>query len=158
MRVLVWGSQSSRAKVEADGLQAAASREELFAESDVLSLHLRLAEETTGIVTLEDLGRMKPTALLVNTSRAELIEPDALVAGLNRGRPGMAAVDVFESEPILQGHPLLRLENCICTPHIGYVELDSYELYFGAAFDNVVNFIRGTPTNIVNPGALQVRR
>jgi D-3-phosphoglycerate dehydrogenase len=158
MRVLVWGSQSSRAKVEADGLQAAASREELFAESDVLSLHLRLAEETTGIVTLEDLGRMKPTALLVNTSRAELIEADALVAGLNRGRPGMAAVDVFESEPILQGHPLLRLENCICTPHIGYVELDSYELYFGAAFDNVVNFIRGTPTNIVNPGALQVRR
>jgi len=158
MRVLVWGSPSSRARAEADGLQAAESREELFAESDVLSLHLRLAEETTGIVTLEDLGRMKPTALLVNTSRAELVEPDALVAGLNRGRPGMAAVDVFESEPILQGHPLLRLENCICTPHIGYVELDSYELYFGAAFDNVVNFIRGTPTNIVNPGALQVRR
>jgi D-3-phosphoglycerate dehydrogenase len=158
MRVLVWGSPSSRARAEADGLQSAESREELFAESDVLSLHLRLAEETTGIVTLEDLGRMKPTALLVNTSRAELVEADALVAGLNRGRPGMAAVDVFESEPILQGHPLLRLENCICTPHIGYVELDSYELYFGAAFDNVVNFIKGTPTNIVNPGALQVRR
>ena len=158
MRVIVWGSQSSRARAESDGLQAAASREELFAESDILSLHLRLAEETTGFVTLEDLGRMKPTALLVNTSRAELVEPDALVAGLNRGRPGMAAVDVFESEPILQGHPLLRLENCICTPHIGYVELDSYELYFGAAFDNVVNFIRGTPTNIVNPGALQMRR
>jgi len=158
MRVLVWGSQTSRARAEADGLQAAESREELFADSDVLSLHLRLAEETTGIVTLEDLGHMKPTALLVNTSRAELIEHDALVAGLNRGRPGLAAVDVFESEPILQGHPLLRLENCICTPHIGYVELDSYELYFGAAFDNVVNFIKGTPTNIVNPGALQVRR
>jgi D-3-phosphoglycerate dehydrogenase len=139
-------------------LQAASSREELFAESDVLSLHLRLSDETAGIVTLEDLGRMKPTALLVNTSRAELIETDALIAGLNRGRPGMAAVDVFESEPILQGHALLRLENCICTPHIGYVELDSYELYFGAAFDNVVNFIKGTPTNIVNPGALQVRR
>jgi D-3-phosphoglycerate dehydrogenase len=158
MRVLVWGSPSSRARAEADGLQTAESREELFAESDILSLHLRLAEETTGVVTLEDLGRMKPTALLVNTSRAELVEADALVAGLNRGRPGMAAVDVFESEPILQGHPLLRLENCICTPHIGYVELDSYELYFGAAFDNVVNFIKGTPTNIVNPGALQVRR
>jgi D-3-phosphoglycerate dehydrogenase len=158
MRVLVWGSQSSRAKVEADGLQAAASREELFAESDVLSLHLRLAEETTGIVTLEDLGRMKPTALLVNTSRAELIEPDALVAGLNRGRPGMAAVDVFESEPILAGHPLLRLENAVCTPHIGYVEQSSYEMYFGAAFDNVVNFINGTPTNIVNPDALKVLR
>lgn len=158
MRVIVWGSQSSRARAEADGLQAAASREELFQESDVLSLHLRLSDETAGIVTLEDLGRMKPTSLLVNTSRAELIEQDALIAGLNRGRPGMAAIDVFESEPILQGHALLRLENCICTPHIGYVELDSYELYFGAAFDNVVNFIKGTPTNIVNPGALQMRR
>jgi D-3-phosphoglycerate dehydrogenase len=158
MRVIVWGSQSSRARAEADGLQAASSREELFQDSDVLSLHLRLSDETASIVTLEDLGRMKPTALLVNTSRAELVEQDALIAGLNRGRPGMAAVDVFESEPILQGHALLRLENCICTPHIGYVELDSYELYFGAAFDNVVNFIKGTPTNIVNPGALQVRR
>jgi D-3-phosphoglycerate dehydrogenase / 2-oxoglutarate reductase len=158
MRVIVWGSQPSRARAESDGLQAASSREEMFAESDVLSLHLRLSDETAGIVTLEDLGRMKPTSLLVNTSRAELIEPDALIAGLNRGRPGLAAVDVFESEPILQGHALLRLENCICTPHIGYVELDSYELYFGAAFDNVVNFIKGTPTNIVNPGALQVRR
>jgi D-3-phosphoglycerate dehydrogenase len=158
MKVLVWGSQAARERAAGDGLQAAATREELFAQSDVLSLHLRLADETTGIVTLEDLGRMKPTSLLVNTSRAELIEPDALIAGLNRGRPGMAAIDVFESEPILQGHALLRLENCICTPHIGYVELDSYEMYFGAAFDNVVNFIKGTPTNIVNPGALQVRR
>jgi D-3-phosphoglycerate dehydrogenase len=158
MQVLVWGRQAAREKAAADGHQAANSREELFAESDVLSLHLRLNEETTGIVTLEDLGRMKPTALLVNTSRAELVAPEALIAALNRGRPGMAAIDVFESEPILQGHALLRLENCICTPHIGYVELDSYELYFGAAFDNVVNFIRGTPTNIVNPGALQVRR
>ena len=124
----------------------------------MLSLHLRLAESTQGAVTLDDLSRMKPTALLVNVSRAELIEPDALVSALNRGRPGMAAVDVFESEPILQGHALLRLENCICTPHIGYVEQDSYELYFGAAFDNVLNYLRGTPTNIVNPGALQVRR
>jgi D-3-phosphoglycerate dehydrogenase / 2-oxoglutarate reductase len=158
MKVLVWGRQAAREKAAADGHQAAASCEELFAQSDVLSLHLRLNEETTGIVTLENLGRMKPTALLVNTSRAELVAPDALIAALNRGRPGMAAIDVFESEPILQGHALLRLENCICTPHIGYVELDSYELYFGAAFDNVVNFIRGTPTNIVNPGALQVRR
>jgi D-3-phosphoglycerate dehydrogenase len=158
MNVIVWGSPSARERATADGLQAVSSREELFAQSDVLSLHLRLSDETTGIVKLEDLGRMKPTALLVNTSRAELVEPDALIAALNRGRPGMAAVDVFESEPILQGHALLRLENCICTPHIGYVELDSYELYFGAAFDNVVNFIKGTPTNIVNPGALQVRR
>ena len=124
----------------------------------MLSLHLRLGEETIGIVTLEDMSHMKPSALLVNTSRAELIESEALIAALNRGRPGMAAIDVFESEPILQGHALLRLENCICTPHIGYVEQDSYEMYFGAAFDNVINFIKGTPTNIVNPGALQVRR
>jgi D-3-phosphoglycerate dehydrogenase len=158
MRVQVWGSQESRQKAVSDGLLAAPSREALFAESDVLSLHLRLNEETFGVVRLEDLNLMRPTSLLVNTSRAELIEPDALIAGLNRGRPGMAAIDVFESEPILQGHALLRLENCICTPHIGYVEQESYELYFGAAFDNVVNFIRGTPTNIVNPGALQVRR
>lgn len=158
MQVLVWGSQAAREQAVADGMQAATTREEVFSQSDILSLHLRLSDETAGIVTLEDLGRMKPTSLLVNTSRAELIASDALIAALNRGRPGMAAVDVFESEPILQGHALLRLENCICTPHIGYVELDSYEMYFGAAFDNVVNFIRGTPTNIVNPGALQVRR
>ena len=158
MRVLVWGSQSSRDQAVMHGHEAAASREQLFADSDVLSLHLRLNDETFGIVTLDDLNRMKPTSLLVNTSRAELIEPDALIAGLNRGRPGMAAVDVFESEPILQGHALLRLENCICTPHVGYVEQESYELYFGAAFDNVVNFIQGTATNIVNPAALQVRR
>ena len=158
MHVQVWGSEASRDKAVQDGLAPAPSREALFEESDVLSLHLRLNEETFGIVRLDDLGRMKPTSLLVNTSRAELIEPDALIAGLNRGRPGMAAVDVFESEPILQGHALLRLENCICTPHIGYVEQEGYETYFGAAFENVVNFIRGTPTHIVNPGALQVRR
>jgi D-3-phosphoglycerate dehydrogenase / 2-oxoglutarate reductase len=158
MRVLVWGSEASREKAMAQGYEAAPDRQALFSQSDVLSLHLRLNEDTFGIVRLDDLGQMKPTALLVNTSRAELIEPDALIAGLNRGRPGMAAVDVFESEPILQGHALLRLENCICTPHIGYVEQESYEHYFGGAFDNVVNFIKGTPTNIVNPGALQVRR
>ncbi len=158
MRVLVWGRSASRERAQADGLEIAASQEDLFAHSDVLSLHLRLTEETRGIVTVEDLARMKPSSLLVNTSRAELLQPDALLTGLNRGRPGMAAVDVFESEPILQGHALLRLENCICTPHIGYVEQQSYEMYFGAAFDNVLSFIKGTPTNIVNPGALQVRR
>jgi D-3-phosphoglycerate dehydrogenase len=158
MRVLLWGSEASRQRATNDGLNVAESRESFFEQSDVLSLHLRLSDETRGIVTSQDLNRMKPTALLVNTSRAELIEPDALIAGLNRGRPGMAAIDVFESEPILQGHALLRLENCICTPHIGYVEQDSYELYFGTAFDNVVNYIKGTPTNIVNPGALQMRR
>ncbi len=158
MHVVVWGRETSRNRALDDGLHAATSREEFFAQSDVLSLHLRLNDETRGIVTLEDLSRMKPTALIVNTSRAELIEPDALISALNRGRPGMAAVDVYENEPPLQGHALLRLENCICTPHIGYVEQDSYELYFGAAFDNVVNFAKGTPTNIANPGALQVRR
>jgi D-3-phosphoglycerate dehydrogenase len=158
MNVLVWGGQNSREKAQSDGLQIASSREQLFSQSDVLSVHLRLSEDTLGIVRLEDFGRMKPTSLFVNTSRAELVEAEALIAALNRGRPGMAAVDVFESEPILQGHALLRLENCICTPHIGYVELESYELYFGAAFDNVVNFIQGTPSNVVNPAALQVRR
>jgi D-3-phosphoglycerate dehydrogenase / 2-oxoglutarate reductase len=158
MQVVVWGSAESRARASQDGYTAAESRETFFANSDVLSLHLRLAEATEGIVKAEDLARMKPTALFVNTSRAELLEPNALIHALNKGRPGLAAVDVFESEPILQGSALLRLENCICTPHIGYVEKESYELYFGAAFDNVVNFIRGTPSNIVNPGALQVRR
>lgn len=158
MRVLVWGSENSRKLAQADGYEVASSKAEFFESVDVLSLHLRLAPSTTGCVGLEELSRMKPTSLLVNTSRAELIAPEALLAGLNRGRPGMAAVDVFESEPILQGHALLRLENCICTPHIGYVEQDSYETYFSAAFDNVVSYIKGTPTNIVNPGALQVRR
>jgi D-3-phosphoglycerate dehydrogenase len=157
MRVVVWGRPPSLERAILDGFEAAASRDDFFAQCDVLTLHLRLTEVTQGIVRADDLGRMKPTALLVNTSRAELIEPDALISALNRGRPGLAAIDVFETEPILQGHALLRLENCICTPHIGYVEQDSYELYFGAAFDNVINFIKGTPTNIVNPGALQVR-
>ena len=158
MHVQIWGSNESRVRAVKDGHAAATSREAFFQTADVLSLHLRLNETTTGIVTSDDLGFMKPTALLVNTSRSELIETNALIGALNRGRPGMAAVDVFESEPILQGLALLRLENCICTPHIGYVEKDSYELYFSSAFNNVINFIKGTPTNIVNPGALQVRR
>ncbi len=158
MNVLVWGREQSHERATQDGFEVASSQTDLFERSDVLSLHLRLNDDTRSVVRLEHLTRMKPTALVVNTSRAELIEPDALISALNRGRPGLAAVDVFETEPILQGHALLRLENCICTPHIGYVEKDSYELYFGAAFDNVVNFIKGTPTNIVNPGALQVRR
>jgi len=158
MQVQVWGSEASRLRAQADGHGTAESREAFFESCDVLSLHLRLAEGTRGIVTPEDLARMKPTALFVNTSRAELLTEGALVSALNRGRPGMAAIDVFESEPILQGHPLLRLENCVCTPHIGYVEQDSYELYFDAAFDNVLNFIDKKPTNIVNPDALKVRR
>jgi D-3-phosphoglycerate dehydrogenase len=158
MGVQIWGSEASRAKAAADGYTSAASREAFFETSDVLSVHLRLDDATRSIVGAEDLARMKPTALFVNTSRAELVEENALVSALNRGRPGMAAVDVFEHEPILQGHPLLRLENAVCTPHIGYVELESYELYFSAAFDNVVNFVGNRPTNIVNPDALRVLR
>ncbi len=158
MKILVWGREASQQKAQTDGAEVALSQADFFERSDVLSLHLRLNDDTRHVVKAEDLARMKTTALLVNTSRAELIEPDTLIAGLNRGRPGIAAVDVFESEPILQGHALLRLENCICTPHIGYVEQDNYEHYFGSAFDNVVNYIKGTPTNIVNPEALLVRR
>jgi D-3-phosphoglycerate dehydrogenase / 2-oxoglutarate reductase len=158
MHVMVWGSEASRQRAVAEGHAAAESCESFFERADVLSLHLRLNDVTRGIVRLDALSRMKPTALIVNTSRAELIEENALVAALNRGRPGMAAVDVFESEPILQGHPLLRLENAVCTPHIGYVEQDSYEMYFGAAFRNVINFINNQPTNLVNPEALKVIR
>ena len=162
MQVCVWGSEASRHKAEADGYLSAPSKEAFFEQCDVLSLHLRLHDATRGIVTAQELARMKPTALFVNTSRAELVEPEALLCALNRGRPGLAAIDVFESEPILQGHALLRLENCICTPHIGYVEQDSYELYFRAAFENVVNFADGQPSNILNPevfsGPLRLNR
>jgi D-3-phosphoglycerate dehydrogenase len=158
MQVVVWGSEASRARAVADGHQAAADCQSFFAECDVLSVHLRLNDITRGLIKLEDLALMKPTALFVNTSRAELVADNALVSALNKGRPGLAAVDVFEAEPILQGHPLLRLENAICTPHIGYVEQDSYELYFGQAFDNVINFINSSPTHIVNPEALKVIR
>lgn len=158
MRVTIWGSASARERALQDGYGVAPSREAFFSECDVLSLHLKCTEATRHVVTHADLALMKTTALLVNTSNAELIETDALISGLNRGRPGMAAVDVYETEPPLQGHALLRLENCICTPHIGYVEQENYELSFGVAFDNVISFIKGTPTNIINPGALQVRR
>ena len=158
MQVVVWGSENSRGRAVADGHRAATSCQAFFAECDVLSVHLRLNDNTRGLIKLEDLALMKPTALFVNTSRAELVDENALVSALNKGRPGMAAVDVFEAEPILQGHPLLRLENAICTPHIGYVEQDSYELYFGQAFDNVINFIHNEPIKLVNPEALKVIR
>ncbi|MES2948785.1 MAG: D-2-hydroxyacid dehydrogenase family protein [Pseudomonadota bacterium] len=158
MHVVVWGSETSKEKAHQDGFAAAQSREAFFEHCDVVTLHLRLSDTTRNLIDHTDLARMKPSALLVNTSRAELIDTNTLISALNRGRPGMAAVDVFETEPVLQGHALLRLENCICTPHIGYVEQHNYEVLFGAAFDNVANFIKGTPTNIVNPGALQVRR
>lgn len=158
MRVMVWGSETARRRALDDGLDVAPSREALFEQSDVLSLHLRLSDSSRNIITLNDLSRMKPTAILVNTARAELIEDGALVAALNRGRPGLAAVDVFESEPPLAGHPLLRLENAICTPHIGYVERESYELLFSAAFDNILQFLAGTPTHVVNPEVLTPAR
>jgi len=158
MQVVVWASPSSRERAAAAGYALAESRAALFEQSDVLSLHLRLSPTTRGLVRAQDLALMKPTSLFVNTSRAELVEEGALVAALNRGRPGMAAIDVFEAEPILQGHPLLRMENAVCTPHIGYVEQDSYELYFRTAFENVLNFMRGEPTRIVNPEALKVNR
>ncbi|MCD9123264.1 D-2-hydroxyacid dehydrogenase family protein [Cupriavidus sp. UGS-1] len=154
MSVLVWGREGSQTAAREDGFAVAESREQLFADSDVLSLHLRLNDETRHIVKLADLTSMKPTALFVNTSRAELVEENALVAALNRGRPGMAAVDVFESEPILQGHALLRMENCICTPHLGYVERDSYELYFRTAFQNILDVLAGEHGSVVNPKAL----
>lgn len=155
MNVWIWGSESSRLKAQQDGYMAAPSKADFFAHSDVLSLHLRLNAHTQHVIQSADLALMKPTALLVNTARAELIAPDALVTALQLGRPGLAAIDVFESEPILQGQALLRMENCICTPHIGYVEQDSYEQYFGAAFDNILNFAQGMPSNILNPEARQ---
>lgn len=158
MRVIVWASEKSREKALADGYEVVTDRETLFRLADVLSVHLRLTEQTRHLISLDDLVQMKATALFVNTSRAELIEENALVSALNRGRPGMAAVDVFESEPILQGHPLLRIENAVCTPHIGYVEQDSYEAYFRLAFENVVAFAAGMPINIVNPEALNKAR
>jgi D-3-phosphoglycerate dehydrogenase / 2-oxoglutarate reductase len=157
MNVLVWGRDASRERATADGHQFATDQAAFFRAADVLTVHLRLNDDTRGIIKLDDLVRMKATALFVNTSRAELVEENALVSALNRGRPGMAAVDVFESEPILQGHPLLRLENAVCTPHIGYVEQDSYELYFRAAFENVLAYVGGNPTNIVNPEVLKVQ-
>jgi D-3-phosphoglycerate dehydrogenase len=154
MNVVVWGRERSQAAAREDGVTVAESREALFEQSDVLSLHLRLNDETRGIVTTADLMRMKPTALFVNTSRAELLEENALLNALHHNRPGMVAIDVFESEPILQGYSLLRMENVICTPHIGYVERESYELYFGAAFRNILAFDAGDTSSVANPEAL----
>ncbi len=151
MQVRVWGREQSLSAAQADGYGVFNNQLELFQHSDVLSLHLRLSPETTGLIKLADLAHMKPTSLLINTSHAELIEPDALLVSLNKGRPGMAAVDVFESEPILQGQALLRLENCICTPHIGYVERNNYEELFSLAFDHAVDFIEGRHHAIINP-------
>lgn len=154
MKVLVWGREGSLTRARAEGFATASSKQELFERSDVLCLHIRMIPETRGIVTASDLASMKPSALLVNTSRAALIEPGVLVKALQAGRPGFAAVDVYESEPI-EDHPLLHMPNALCTPHLGYVEKDSYEAYFSSAFDNLLAYAKGEPANIANPEALR---
>jgi D-3-phosphoglycerate dehydrogenase len=158
MNVLVWAREAGRAQAQADGYATADSKAEFFETCDVISLHIRLLEATRGIVTAGDLARMKPTALLVNTSRAPLIEPNALVAALRAGRPGMAAVDVFEDEPLRDpAHPLLNMDNVVCTPHIGYVTRDEYEIQFADIFDQILAYAAGKPINVINPDALKVK-
>ncbi len=155
MRIVVWGREQSLAGAKQDGHATAASREELFATSDVLSVHVRLLPETAGMVKEADLLRMKPTALFVNTARAELVASTALVNALAKGRPGYAAVDVFETEPVDVGdHPLLRMHNVICMPHMGYVNWQEYETLFGEAFASIADFFAGKPKNITNPEVL----
>ena len=155
MHVIVWGREGSHERARGVGFEMAASKEALFKDSDIVTLHVPLNSETRGIVGPADLARMKPSALLVNTSRAELIAEGALVEALRRGRPGFAAVDVYEEEPVLGGqHPLLALTNALCAPHLGVVELNTYELYFGYAFDQVLAFAAGRPINVLNPAAL----
>ena len=156
MKVWVWGRAGSIAQARADGVAVAPSKEAFFADSDIISLHVRLNANTRGMVSAADLARMKPSALIVNTSRAELIEQGALEQALPQGRPGFAAVDVYEAEPVLgAAHPLLQLPNALCTPHLGFVERDNYERYFGLAFENIVNFAAGRATGLVNPEYLQ---
>lgn len=158
MNILVWGRDESRKLAREHLFDVAGSKSELFTQADVVTIHLRLMDATRGIVTLSDLQSMRESALFVNTSRAELVESDALVKALNGGRPGLAAVDVFESEPPLAGQPLLRMENVVCTPHLGYVEKASYELYFATAFRNIVAFAAQVPENIANPEVLAKTR
>jgi len=155
MKVQVWASEGSRKRAVADGLEVPESRQAFFATSDVVTLHIRLYPSTRGCITAEDLAAMNPSALLVNTSRSGLIAPGALVAALEAGRPGMAAVDVYDEEPLRDtSHPLLTLPNVICTPHIGYVTEDEYELHFSDIFSQILAFAEGTPTNVVNPDVL----
>jgi D-3-phosphoglycerate dehydrogenase len=155
MQVVVWAREPALAKARADGYATAASKAAFFEQCDVLSLHMRLVDATRGIVTADDLARMKPSALLVNTSRAPLIEPNALVDGLRAGRPGMAAVDVYEKEPLRDiNDPLLTMDNVVATPHIGYVSYDEYEIQFADIFDQIVAYAAGAPTNVVNPDVL----
>lgn len=159
MKVIAYGREASAKRAHAEGVKMAASRAELFSGADVLSVHLRLAPETRGIVTREDLALMKTDAVFVNTSRAELVAPGALEAALKAGAPGFAALDVFEGEPVLGArHPLLKMDNVVATPHLGYVTEDNYELYFGTAFDNILAVSAGKPaTTVVNPEALGKR-
>ncbi len=159
MKVLVWARPQSLERAQADGYPVAASKDAFFESCDVLSLHMRLVAATRGIVRYEDLARMKPSALIVNTSRAGLIEPGALVRALQEGRPGMGAVDVYEDEPLRDpNHPLLLLPNAVCTPHIGYVTRDEYELQFADIFGQIVDYAAGVPSNVVNPAVLAHRR
>jgi len=159
MPVLVWAREESRRNAASAGLEVAADKAEFFERSDILSVHLRLVPATRGIVTAADLDRMQPTSLFVNTSRAGLVEPGALVEALRRGRPGMAAVDVYDDEPLRDaGDPLLQLDNLVCTPHIGYVTREEWELQFRDIFEQIVAYRAGTPTNVVNPEVLGVRR
>ena len=155
MNVMIWGSEGSRGRAQSDGLLAAQSKEEFFSQADVVSIHLRLVEATQGIVKESDLMRMKNDALFVNTSRAGLVEPDALERSLRAGTPGFAAIDVFDHEPIYDAsHPLVSMDNVLATPHIGYVEKENYEDYLGTAFDNILAFLDKAPDNMVNPEAL----
>jgi D-3-phosphoglycerate dehydrogenase len=159
MKVLVWSNEGSRERARADGYGTARGKEEFFEECDVISLHLRLYSATRGIVTAADLALMKPTALIVNTSRASLIEPGALVRALQMGRPGMAAVDVYEQEPVVDtSNPLLGMKNVVCTPHIGYVTRDEYEVQFAEIFDQIGAYCAGSPINVVNPAVLDSPR
>ncbi len=156
MNVLVWARPAALAAARADGYATATGKEAFFAECDVISLHMRLVPATRHIVTAADLARMKPTALLVNTSRAPLIEPGALVAALRAGRPGMAAVDVYEEEPVRDpNHPLLTMDNVVATPHLGYVTRDEYELQFTEIFDQIAAYAAGAPINVINPEVLK---
>ena len=156
MRVLVWARQPSLVRARTDGHEVAPNRAAFYEQCDVVSLHMRLVPDTRGIVTAADLGRMRPAALLVNTSRAALIEPGALVEALRTGRPGMAAVDVYEEEPVRDAHhPLITMDNVVCTPHIGYVTRDEYEIQFSDVFDQILAYAEGQPINVVNPAVLK---
>jgi D-3-phosphoglycerate dehydrogenase len=158
MDVLVWAREASRERARADGYEVAFGKTDFLARSDVLTLHMRLVDATRGIVKAADLAAMKPTAIFVNTSRAQLVEPGALVAALRAGRPGFAAVDVFEEEPLRDPtHPLLTMDNVICTPHIGYVTRDEYDLQFSDVFDQIVAYAAGAPINVINPEVLAGR-